>query len=144
MPKSISKHSSTMLWVVQGVLALLFLFAGGFKETMSIQALSQATGFNGWFMRFIGLAEIAGALGLVLPGIAGIKRELVPLAAAGLVVIMIGAVTTSALRLGIASAIMPAVVAILLIVVVAGRRERSARRVRSVSFDVSSRVVQAQ
>lgn len=139
MSRQISKRGNALLWAVQGILALLFLFAGGFKESMSVQALAQASGLNGWFMRFIGLAEIAGALGLVLPGIFGIRRQLTPVAAAGLVVIMVGAVVVSVLRIGIAAAVMPALVGIALVVVIRGRLAWSACRSGSGSFDVPSR-----
>lgn len=137
MSRTISTRHNALLWTVQAILALLFLFAGGFKQTMSPQALAQATGLPGAFMRFIGLAEIVGGLGLVLPGILGIKPRLTPLAAAGLVVIMIGATTLSAIRLGIGAAILPAVVGILLVVVIGGRREHRVCRFRPAPFDVT-------
>lgn len=80
------------LWIVQGILALLFLFAGGMKLVMPIEALTQQTPMPGLFLRFIGLAEVLGGLGLVLPGLLRIRPGLTPLAAAGLSIIMIGAV----------------------------------------------------
>ena len=65
--------TSHALWFVQGLLALLFLFAGGMKLIMPIEALSaqMAVPLPGAFLKFIGLAEVAGAIGLILPGVAG-------------------------------------------------------------------------
>jgi hypothetical protein len=136
MSRQISRRANAILWVIQAMLALLFLFAGGMKQVAPAQALAQATGLPGWFMRFIGVAEITGALGLILPGMLGIKRQLSPLAAAGLIVIMTGAVVVSVLRMGVASALTPAVLAVLLAVVIRGRLERRPHRFYRRSFNV--------
>jgi hypothetical protein len=105
------------------LLAALFLFAGVVKLTMPAAALAQVTGLPGWFMRFISVAEIAGGLGLVLPGLCRVRLALTPLAAVGLVGIMAGAAVRSALRLGIGAAIMPLVVGVALTVIVGARRD---------------------
>ncbi len=81
------------LWIVQGLLAALFLFAGGMKLVLPIEAMTQQMPMPGWFLRFIGVAEVLGALGLVLPGLLRVGPGLTPLAAAGLVIIMVGATT---------------------------------------------------
>ena len=74
------------------------------------------------FMKFIGVCEILGGLGLILPGLLRIKRSLTPLAAIGLLIIMIGAIVVSILGPGIGTAI-PAIVGALLCAFVAyGRR----------------------
>src|SRR5690349_16064665 len=83
--------ANKILWAVQGILAALFLFAGGMKLAMPAAALEQQAHMSALFLKFIGLAEFAGGLGLILPGIFRIHRELIPLAALGLVIIMIGA-----------------------------------------------------
>ncbi len=88
---------NTVLWIVQGVLALMFLFAGGSKLVMSAEQM-QAPGpiqFPVAFIRFIGVCELLGAIGMIVPGLTGIKPGLTPLAAAGLIVIMIGATVTN-------------------------------------------------
>ena len=144
MSTPMSRRANIFLWVVQGILALLFLFAGGMKLTMPLQALAQSTGLSGEFMRFIALAEIAGALGLVVPGIFRIGHRLTPLAAAGLTVIMMGAVVVSVLRLGAAAAVVPAVVGVLLVVVVWARSLSRVGRFRSPSFDVSLKAGRTQ
>src|SRR6476660_10180777 len=87
-----SRTTSRLLWVVQVLLAALFLFAGWFKLVAPIAEMTRQLPMPGPFLRFIGLAEVAGALGLILPGMLRIRPILTPLAAPGLVVIMSGAV----------------------------------------------------
>ena len=83
------------LWIAQGVLAALFLFAGGVKLVLPAEAMTGPVALPVAFLRFIGVCEVLGALGLILPGLLKIRRGLTPLAAAGLVVIMIGATVTA-------------------------------------------------
>src|SRR3954471_23781809 len=83
------------LWIVQGLLAALFLFAGGMKLITPVAVLSLMSPFPGEFIRFIGICEVLGAFGLILPWALGIRRELTPLAAAGLAIIMIGATVST-------------------------------------------------
>ena len=85
-----------VLWVVQGFLAALFLLAGVTKLIMPAEQLTAQSHLPVELLRFVGVAEIAGALGLILPGIVKIKTFLTPLAAAGLVIIMLGATAISA------------------------------------------------
>ena len=106
-------RKTTVLWGVQVLLALLFLFAGGMKLFMPVEMMTQGTSLSGGFMRFIGVAEILGGLGLVMPGLFNIKTGLTPLAAIGLVVIMIGATTVTVATLGVAAAIIPFVTGLL-------------------------------
>ena len=110
------------LWIVQGLLAASFLFAGGMKLITPIAVLSVMSPFPGEFIRFIGICEVLGAVGLILPYALRILPGLTALAAAGLVVIMVGAtVTTLAIGGGVLAA--PTVVLGLLASVVAyGRR----------------------
>lgn len=117
-----SKAANRSLWVAQVLLAALFLFAGVVKLTMPAAALAQAGPFPVGFLRFIAVAEMAGALGLVLPGLLRIRRELTPLAALGLVIIMAGATTSTVATLGVAPAVLPLVTGIMLAIVVRGRR----------------------
>jgi uncharacterized membrane protein YphA (DoxX/SURF4 family) len=79
------------LWTVQVVLALIFLFAGGMKLIMPIEQMVKQTALPGLFLQFIGVVEVLGAIGLILPGLLRIRTGLTPLAAAGLVIVMIGA-----------------------------------------------------
>ena len=111
-----------VLWILQILLALLFLMTGSMKFIMSVDDMNaqSAVQMPGWFIHFIGICEILGGLGLVLPWLTGIKRGLTPLAASLLVIIMIGAVVFSAM-LSIPMAIMPFIVGLLLIFVAWGR-----------------------
>jgi uncharacterized membrane protein YphA (DoxX/SURF4 family) len=110
------------LWTVQVLLALLFLFAGGMKLVMPIEELTkQMPTMSGAFLRFIAVAEILGGVGLVLPGLLEIRPGLTPLAAAGLVIIMIGAVVVSFAQGGVVMALLPLVVGLLLLFVIYGR-----------------------
>jgi len=109
------------LWIVQGLLAALFLFAGGMKLGMPIAELEKEAGMPGWFLRFIAVAELLGALGLVLPGLLRIRPGLTPLAATGLVIIMLGATVVTLASGAIAPALMPLVVGLLAAFVAYGR-----------------------
>ena len=108
------------LWIVQGLLALLFLFAGGMKLVMAIEEMTKQMPMPGAFLRFIGVAEVLGGLGLILPGLFRIRPSLTPLAAAGLTIIMIGA-TAISLQFGVAMAMIPLVVGLLVAFVAYGR-----------------------
>ena len=117
-----------VLWIIQILLTLLFLFAGGTKLFMSEAALKQMAPPNSivlpiLLLRFIGVCEVLGALGLILPGVTKIRRGLTPLAACGLLIIMIGAVVTTVMGLGAAAAITPLVAGVLCAVVTYGRRD---------------------
>ncbi len=89
---------TTRFWTVQALLAALFLFAGVTKLVMPADALAAQSHLPAVFMKFIGFCETLGALGLIVPGITKIRTELTPLAAAGLVIIMIGAVIVSVIQ----------------------------------------------
>jgi hypothetical protein len=110
-----------LLWVIQAVLALLFVFSGGAKLAMSAAALTAQIPLSAPFLRFIGMMEILGGLGLVLPGILHIQVKLTPLAAAGLVIIMIGAVVVTIQTVGVAMAALPFVTGVLASFVAYGR-----------------------
>ena len=111
-----------MLWIVQGLLALVFLFAGGMKLVLPLEELTKDMPLPGLFLRFIGVAEVLGALGLILPGLLRIRPGLTPLAAAGLVIIMIGATVAHARRpWGASQALIPLVVGLLAAFVAYGR-----------------------
>jgi hypothetical protein len=108
------------LWVIQGLLAALFLFAGSMKLILPIEAMAGPVALPGWFLRFIGVAEVAGAIGLILPWLTRIQPRLTPMAAAGLVIIMAGATAITATT-GPSGAIVPFVVGLLAATVAHGR-----------------------
>jgi uncharacterized membrane protein YphA (DoxX/SURF4 family) len=118
-----------VLWIIQILLALLFLFAGGTKLVLSSETLQgmsppNAIVFPILFLRFIGLCEVIGALGLVLPGLLRRQQYLTVLAAVGLTILMIGAVITTIMGLGVAAAVPPLIVGLLCVFVVYGRSKR--------------------
>lgn len=83
-----------VLWTLQVLLALFFGLASGaakFLVPMEMLESSMPIPLPEAFVKFIGVCEILGALGLVLPGLLRIRTELTPLAAAGLTLITIGA-----------------------------------------------------
>src|SRR3712207_5410840 len=85
----------------------------------------------GWFVRFIGVVEVLGALGLILPGLLRIKPWPTPLAAAGLVVVMIGPTALTIAADGVAAGVAPLVVGLLAAFVAYGRwrlAQHTARR----------------
>ncbi len=92
------------LWTVQGLLALLFLFAGGMKLVLPLAELTKQTPLPGLLVRFIGVAEAPGAMGLILPGLLRIRQDLTPLAAGGLAIIMTGATALIPLVVGLLAA----------------------------------------
>src|SRR3989454_2746475 len=90
----IGRGRSTMnvaLWIVQGLLAALFLFAGGAKLVLPLDQMAGPGALPGWFLRFLGVAEGLGALGLVLPGLLRVRSGLTSPAAAGVGIILIAA-----------------------------------------------------
>jgi uncharacterized membrane protein len=60
---------NALLWTIQILLAALFLFAGAMKFIMPAEQLTAQSPFSAGFIHFIGVAEILGALGLILPGL---------------------------------------------------------------------------
>ena len=119
-----AKTMHVTLWVLQSLLAALFLFAGIMKLVMPAQALEQQAHMSAAFLKFIGVCETLGALGLILPGIFRTRQQLTPLAAAGLTLIMIGAVIVTIMQGGGATAAIPAVVGLLCATVAYGRSQR--------------------
>ncbi len=80
------------LWIVQWLLALFFILGSGApKLVLPAETLPMPIPLPGWFVLFIGVAEILGGLGLILPGLLHIRPRLTPLAAVGLMLVTIGA-----------------------------------------------------
>jgi uncharacterized membrane protein YphA (DoxX/SURF4 family) len=81
------------LWIAQGLLAAIFLFAGGMKFVMPMEEMMKQMPLPlpAWFVWFTGVVEVLGAIGVILPWLLRIRPGLTPLAAAGLVIVMIGA-----------------------------------------------------
>jgi uncharacterized membrane protein YphA (DoxX/SURF4 family) len=110
------------LWTIQILLALLFLFAGSMKFVMPVAKMNAGPiKLPGLFLHFIGAAELLGGLGLILPGLTGIRRGLTPLAAAGLLIIMIGAMTVTLMGGPAMTALLPFITGVMVAFVAYGR-----------------------
>jgi uncharacterized membrane protein YphA (DoxX/SURF4 family) len=90
------------LWILQVVLAVMFAMSGTMKSTQPkdklVGRLPWVEDFSPATVKLIGVAELAAALGLILPAATGIAPMLTPLAATGLVVLMVLAAITHARR----------------------------------------------
>jgi hypothetical protein len=116
----------TTLWILQGLLAALFLATGLTKLTqprakMAAGPMRWAAGVSDAQFRTIGLLEVAGAIGLILPAALGVAPMLSALAALGLVMTMVGAVATH-VRLGETSRLAAPLVVLALSLLVAVER----------------------
>jgi DoxX-like protein len=120
------RKSVVLLWVVQGLLAVLFVFAGGMKLVLPLDKLAGPVALPGLFLRFIGVAEVLGGIGLIFPVLLNIRPGLTVLAAAGLVIIMVGATGITLAGGMVGPALVPAVVGVLAASVAYGRRPRLA------------------
>ena len=111
------------LWIVQGLLAFIFLFAGGSKFVMSVEQMNAQApiALPGLFLHFIGVCEVLGAIGVILPGLLRIRPGLTPLAAAGLMIIVIGATAITLAGGQGALSLIPLAVALLAAFVAYGR-----------------------
>jgi putative oxidoreductase len=84
------------LWIAQGLLATMFLMAGIMKATQPIEQLAASlpwvTTAPVWLVRFIGISELLGAIGLILPSLLRIQPKLTVYAAVGIIIIMLLAI----------------------------------------------------
>jgi hypothetical protein len=134
MSQTTLRNTNRLLWTAQVLLALLFLFAGTMKFVLPVEKMAGPMGFSGAFIHFIGIVELLGAVGLILPASFRVGTALTSLAAAGLVVIMIGATTLTVIAMGVVAALFPLVVGVFAAGVAYGRwrvaplRERRATR----------------
>jgi DoxX-like protein len=123
------KRTAAFFWVVQGLLAALFLFAGGFKLLTPAATLAQQAHMSGVLLKIVGVFEVLGALGLILPGLLRVRPELTPLAAAGLVIITICATVVTLMQGQGVAAAFPAITGVFCVLVVYGRWPRRATAV---------------
>jgi uncharacterized membrane protein YphA (DoxX/SURF4 family) len=114
---------NVFLWILAGVLAAFFLAAGVTKLSQSRAKLLESGNMN-WVedlsagtVKLIGAAELLGAIGLILPAVLDIAPILVPLAATGLAIIMVGAIVTHARRKENQPIILNAVILVLAVLV---------------------------
>jgi hypothetical protein len=125
--------SNVALWIMQALLALFFLFAGGMKLVVPLEVLVEQIPLPGLIVRFIGVVEVLGAIGLILPALLRIRPSLTTLAAAGLALEMIVATGFTLANFGVAQVVLPVVVGVVSAFVAYGRwrlapHRRSSRR----------------
>jgi uncharacterized membrane protein len=93
---------SVVIWVVQALLGLVFVFTGSAKLTQPreklLRRMAFVEDFSGGTLKFIGAVEVLGGLGLILPAWTGIAPILTPVAATGLMIVMVLAATVHARR----------------------------------------------
>lgn len=119
------KKMNIALWIAQGLLALAFLLAGSMKAFLPLATLKKNMAWTNnvpaAFVRFIGVAELLGAIGLIVPAVTGIQSWLTEAAAVGLVVVMVSASVFHASRREYSNIGMNAVLLLLAAFVVLGR-----------------------
>jgi hypothetical protein len=114
---------NTGLWIVQGLLAAMFLLAGVSKLVMSAAQMTAPGPIQlpVAFIRFIGVCEALGAIAMIVPGLTRIRPGLTPLGAGGLVIIMIGATVINIVNGPAAAGVLTAVFGLMAAYVVWGR-----------------------
>lgn len=114
------------LWIIQALVALVFVLAGFGKVSQPIEKLKKSMGYiedyPAWFIRLVGALEILGTVGLILPAATRIATWLTPVAGIGLVLIMIGALVVHVRRKEISGHLaIPVVLLLLALFIVIGR-----------------------
>jgi uncharacterized membrane protein YphA (DoxX/SURF4 family) len=113
------------LWAFQGLLALVFLVTGALKIVLQKERLVAQMGWvenvSQPVVRLIGVVEILGSMGLILPSLTGIMPWLTPLAAAGLALTMVGASLTHYRRNELSRINLTAVLLVMALFVAVGR-----------------------
>lgn len=117
---------NVVLWVIASLLAVAFLGVGTMKvlrstEQLAASGLAWVEDFSATQVKAIGAIEALGAIGLILPAVLDIAPILVPIAAVGLALAMIGAIVVHARRQETAGFAPPAVLLILAAIVAWGR-----------------------
>jgi uncharacterized membrane protein YphA (DoxX/SURF4 family) len=114
-----------VLWILQIVLAVVFLASGLAKLSQPKQKLARnmkwVDDFSSRSVKYIGTSEILGAIGVVLPWATGVARVLTPIGALGLAALMVGAMLTHARRQEYQNIAAPAVLAALALIVAVAR-----------------------
>ena len=112
-----------ILWILQVLLSLLFFLTGVMKFVMSVEEMNRnaPVALPGLLIHFIGVCEVLGGIGLILPSLLRIKPQLTPLAAIGLAIITAGATVITLMGPAPAAAAYPFVVCLLCMFVAYGR-----------------------
>ena len=113
---------NVVLWMLQALLALVFMAHGlMFLMPPPDVAVQMNQSLPRWFSLFLGVAEVAAAIGLIVPGVTRIKPALVPAAALGIVLVLVSATIWHVVRNEMSSAGITAVLLVMAIVVAHGR-----------------------
>ena len=113
---------NALLWILQALLALMFLWHGWLFLAPPAEMAAQMNAFiPAWFRLFIGAAEVVAAIALIVPGLTRVQPKLTPAAAAGLMIVTFSASVLHLTRGETASAVTTAVLFLLLAVVAYGR-----------------------
>lgn len=117
---------SITLWIIAGLVGLAFIATGLIKlirpkDKLAEMGLAWTEDFSSNQVKGIGAVELLGGLGVILPGLTGIAPILVPIAATGLVLVMIGAIATHIRRKETAGIPLPAVLLVLAAFLAVGR-----------------------
>jgi uncharacterized membrane protein YphA (DoxX/SURF4 family) len=116
---------NVVLWIIQCVLAAMFLLAGFLKATQPreklLASLPWVEDFSTRTVRLIGIVEILAAVGLILPAATGVAVILTPLAASGLAVLMVAAIATHLRRHETGAAVFNLVILVGAVLVAWGR-----------------------
>ena len=115
---------NSVLWIIQTVLALLFLLAGGPKVFLPLNTLQRIIPLAKTIpttMRLIGISELLGVIGLLVPGLTGIQPWLTVAAALGLAIVVIGALVVHTRDREFSRLGLPAMMLLLALVVAFGR-----------------------
>jgi len=116
---------NVMLWIVQVLLAAVFLAHGlMFLNPPPEIAVQMDASMPRWFQLFMGVAEVAAAIGLILPGVTRVLPQLVPAAAAGVLIVMVSATIWHLVRAEYSSALITFVLLLMAVFVVHGRTRR--------------------
>lgn len=116
---------NVVLWILQALVALFFGMAGSAKLFLPIDRLAKRFAWmanvSPWFIRFLGVCELAGAVGLIVPEATSILPKLTPVAALCLSALMICAVVFHVVRREIPFAARTVVILALTLAITVGR-----------------------
>jgi putative oxidoreductase len=111
-----------VLWILQGLLALVFLAHGGlFLSPPPEIKVQMDANLPQWFQLFMGLAEVAAGIGLILPGVTRVMPFLVTWAAIGVSIVMVAATGYHAVRAEYSSTVITFILLLMAVFVVYGR-----------------------
>jgi hypothetical protein len=111
------------VWIVSGLLALGYLASAAVKilrpQDKIVETMEWAAGWAPWRVKALGIIEILGAVGIIVPPLVGIAPVLAPIAAVGLVLYQVAAISVHVRRHDDPKGLLPNVILLLLAVFVA-------------------------